>query len=178
MSIGEKVRQLRLAQGLNASELARRSGLPPATVSRVEQGISSPTSETVAKLAQGLQVDPGTLFPKVESPQPSPVSQFVESAGELEALFEEDPQTLRAHLERVRDVQDIKAKLARRAVDSLPSGPETDRASKQFMEAQMAVGRVWMYFVNSPAGGDLEITGEPRRGSDSAQDTDVGEAAG
>jgi transcriptional regulator with XRE-family HTH domain len=84
MTIGDRVRQLRLGQGLNASELARRSQLPPATVTRVEQGKSSPTSATVEKLAWGLGVEPGVLFgsaSKARTPRPTTYLELLDLAG-------------------------------------------------------------------------------------------------
>jgi transcriptional regulator with XRE-family HTH domain len=62
--IGDRVRQLRVGRGLNMSELARRSGLTPTGVHLIEQGKRTPSSATLEKIAQGLNVNPGDLFPQ------------------------------------------------------------------------------------------------------------------
>ncbi len=63
MGIGDQVRKLRLERHLSMTSLARRSGMTTTGVSLVERGIRSPTSETVEKLARGLGVAPGDLYP-------------------------------------------------------------------------------------------------------------------
>jgi transcriptional regulator with XRE-family HTH domain len=186
MRIGDRVRNLRLEQGLNASELARKARLPTSTVTRVEQGTSSPTSATVEKLAQGLGVDPGELFPKAESLQPSPVDSFADAVGDLEKLFEEDPEKLRDHVERVRETRDITYESAKRHIDNLPRGSEYDREHYRFTEARVALARVLGYLVGSSAGSDLTIAEDPGnrsagrspRPSQSEADTDTGAEAG
>ena len=65
MDIGQRVRGLREEQGLSLRELARRADMTPTGVSLVEQGETNPSSDTLVKLARGLGVQPGDLFPKV-----------------------------------------------------------------------------------------------------------------
>ena len=62
-SIAERLRELREERGLSQSALARRANLTPAAINRIEMGKRSPTSETIGKLAAGLGVQPGELFP-------------------------------------------------------------------------------------------------------------------
>lgn len=56
---GDRVKAARIAAGLGVRELARRAGLAPATVSRVEAGQrdETPSAATVAALADALRVD-------------------------------------------------------------------------------------------------------------------------
>jgi len=59
---GERLSQLRLAQGLSQSELARRSGLAPSAVNNLEHGRRWPRATTLRKLAAGLNVPPTELL--------------------------------------------------------------------------------------------------------------------
>ena len=64
VNIGNRVRGLREEQGLSLRELARRADMTATGVSLVEQGQTNPSSDTLMKLARGLGVQPGDLFPK------------------------------------------------------------------------------------------------------------------
>jgi transcriptional regulator with XRE-family HTH domain len=60
------VLEARLGAGLSQRELARRSGIPQAAISRIERGLVSPRTETLDRLLRacgrdvGLVVRPGT----------------------------------------------------------------------------------------------------------------------
>jgi len=60
------VLEARLGAGLSQRELARRSGVPQAAISRIERGLVSPRTETLDRLLRaggrdvGLIVRPGT----------------------------------------------------------------------------------------------------------------------
>jgi transcriptional regulator with XRE-family HTH domain len=68
--IGQEVRRRREELGLTGAQLAARSGLSPGAVSQIENGKRTPSATTVMKLAQGLGVDVGELFPKAQAPLP------------------------------------------------------------------------------------------------------------
>ncbi len=51
MSVGELVRELRARHGLSQTALAYRAGTTQQAVSRIEQGLVSPTVEMLARLA-------------------------------------------------------------------------------------------------------------------------------
>ena len=56
-TIGDKIKQLRNKQGLTQDELARKSGLPYTTLTKIESNvITKPTIQTVVKIANGLGV--------------------------------------------------------------------------------------------------------------------------
>lgn len=55
-ALGRVIRGLREEQKLSQDELAERSGVPVATISRVESGLIDPQWATVEKLASGLGV--------------------------------------------------------------------------------------------------------------------------
>lgn len=66
-SVGEQVRQLRLAAGLTQEELARRTGSTQPAVARLEAGRSVPTLATLEKLARALGQDLHLLLRGPES---------------------------------------------------------------------------------------------------------------
>jgi len=53
-ALGENVRRLRVERGLSVVELAARSGIARATLTRLESGRGNPTIETIAALAGAL----------------------------------------------------------------------------------------------------------------------------
>ncbi|MCZ8259494.1 MAG: helix-turn-helix transcriptional regulator, partial [Beijerinckiaceae bacterium] len=61
-SVGVEIRTLRQAAGLSAIELANRTGLSSAMLSRIERGNVSPSLASLAKIAGALQVPVGRLF--------------------------------------------------------------------------------------------------------------------
>ena len=60
--IAERVRDLRVAQGLSLEALATKSGVSRSMISLVERGESSPTAVVLDKLATGLGVVLASLF--------------------------------------------------------------------------------------------------------------------
>ena len=60
-----RIEELRTARNWSQAELARRSGIPQATISRIEARKTAGISfETLEKLARGLGCDPGYLIVK------------------------------------------------------------------------------------------------------------------
>src|ERR687895_1616858 len=54
--LGERVRELRRGRGLTLEELAERSGVSRAMISKLERGEKNPTLVVAAKLAEGFGV--------------------------------------------------------------------------------------------------------------------------
>jgi len=65
-AIGEAIRRLREERGLSQSELAKRSRLTQATISRIESGSRRGDIETLAVLAAGLGLALWILVKKAE----------------------------------------------------------------------------------------------------------------
>ena len=60
-----RIEELRTARNWSQAELARRSGIPQATISRIEARKTAGISfETLEKLATALGCDPGYLIVK------------------------------------------------------------------------------------------------------------------
>jgi len=69
VSVGESVRIIRELQGLSQNELARRSGIPQATLSAIENDRVSLGVERAKMLARALRCHPAVLvFPSWELP--------------------------------------------------------------------------------------------------------------
>jgi transcriptional regulator with XRE-family HTH domain len=57
-----RLKRLREARGLTQRELARRAGLNPATIGRLEDGNGDLTAPTAERLARALRVKPEELI--------------------------------------------------------------------------------------------------------------------
>jgi transcriptional regulator with XRE-family HTH domain len=79
--IGQRLRELRAAQGLSLEALAERSGVSRSNISLIERGESSPTAVVLDKLTAALGVPLASLFQEGESAaEPSPLSRHAEQA--------------------------------------------------------------------------------------------------
>lgn len=63
-ALGKNLRAARKRLALTQEEVAHRSGLEPAEISRIESGKRDPRVSTLEKLAKALEVDPGQLLKK------------------------------------------------------------------------------------------------------------------
>lgn len=61
-TVGRRVRQYRQEAGLSSAELAARTGLSPAMISRIESASTSASLTSISRLAQALQVPVSALF--------------------------------------------------------------------------------------------------------------------
>lgn len=65
---GERVRQRRLELGLSQEAAAVRCGIHWTQLGKVERGQRSLRLETIVKIANGLEVDPGKLVAGLPDP--------------------------------------------------------------------------------------------------------------
>lgn len=68
MVIADRLRNIRAMKKLSQGEVAKRSGLPRSYLSRVENGHTVPTIQTLEKMARGFEVPMYELFYEVEKP--------------------------------------------------------------------------------------------------------------
>jgi transcriptional regulator with XRE-family HTH domain len=61
-ALGKNLRAARKQLELTQEEVAHRSGLEPAEISRIEAGKRDPRISTLEKLAEALEVEPGQLL--------------------------------------------------------------------------------------------------------------------
>ena len=59
---GHRIRELRLATGMNQEEFADRCGFARTYMSRIETGGANPSLDAIQTLADGLKVDLASLF--------------------------------------------------------------------------------------------------------------------
>ncbi|HLY61959.1 MAG TPA: helix-turn-helix domain-containing protein [Terriglobia bacterium] len=76
MNIGTRLRELRAARGFSQGDIERRTGLLRCYTSRLENGHSSPSLETLEKLAAALEVEMYQLFFEGKG-KPQPISPRV-----------------------------------------------------------------------------------------------------
>ena len=65
---GERVRDRRLELGLSQEAAAVRCGIHWTQLGKVERGQRSLRLETIVKIAQGLEIDPGKLVSRLPAP--------------------------------------------------------------------------------------------------------------
>jgi transcriptional regulator with XRE-family HTH domain len=62
VDLGGKLRQLRTARGFSQTELAKRIGVTPSTISQIESNMILPSLPALFKMAEMLAVDVGAFF--------------------------------------------------------------------------------------------------------------------
>jgi HTH-type transcriptional regulator, competence development regulator len=61
MAIGDQIKRVRERKVWGQAELARKAGISPNTLYRIEAGDHDPRPITIRKIAEALGVDPGEL---------------------------------------------------------------------------------------------------------------------
>jgi transcriptional regulator with XRE-family HTH domain len=62
MNIGQRIREVREDLGMQAAVLARRTGVAPNTIYRIEAGDRTPSVALLEKIAHELRTEPADLF--------------------------------------------------------------------------------------------------------------------
>ncbi len=70
IAFGRRLRQLRAETGLSQDDLARRTGMHPTAIGRLEHGGREPRLTTILRLAHALNHQPDTLLQPNTTPQP------------------------------------------------------------------------------------------------------------
>jgi transcriptional regulator with XRE-family HTH domain len=65
MNIGETIRNFRLQKGMSQGDIEKRTGLLRCYLSRVENGHTIPSLDTLAKIANSLEIPLGQFFPEI-----------------------------------------------------------------------------------------------------------------
>ena len=77
-AFGEAIKRLREERGLTQIELSYRSRVNPSTINLVEHGKRNPSTTTLSRIAEALDVDIVEFFPPKEN---APASDHVNEAG-------------------------------------------------------------------------------------------------
>lgn len=89
-AVGDRLRQLRLAHGLSAREVASRSGITPSHLSRIENAHMSPTVSTIARIAQAIGEPVSRIFGDASEPGPvvrRRARRMIQNRGVLDFLL-------------------------------------------------------------------------------------------
>ncbi len=100
MVIGRRLRTLREEKSLSQGDIEKRTGLLRCYISRVENGHTVPSLETLERLAAALEVPLFQLFYEGDDPPPLPNLSTRQSTAEL-VLDEETEKEVR-FFERVK----------------------------------------------------------------------------
>ena len=93
LNLGARVRELRKAQGWTLEQAAGHAGLARSTLSKIENGLMSPTYDALKKLAEGLQISVPQLFTPPQQGQITgrmTVTKSGEGAAHATATYEHE----------------------------------------------------------------------------------------
>ena len=102
MNIGQRIREVREDLGMQAAVLARRVGVAPNTIYRIEAGDRTPSVALLEKIARELRTEPADLFKAPEGAGQPRAQAAAEPDLTLEGAFEDFEANLTA--EQVREI--------------------------------------------------------------------------
>lgn len=112
MLIGERIRKLREAKGLSQGEFEQRTGLLRSYISRVENGHTVPSLDTLEKVAAALEIPLYRLFYEGDKAPPLPVATLGQTVEDLALDDEEDRE------KRFKRIRQFLAKKSRASGDA------------------------------------------------------------
>jgi transcriptional regulator with XRE-family HTH domain len=80
IAIGARIREMRQARGLSQGDLENRTGLLRCYLSRVENGHTEPSLQTLARIAAALNMPVAGFFDAGEEEAPAPATEGSEAA--------------------------------------------------------------------------------------------------
>lgn len=87
VDIGNVIRSYRAERGLSQGDIERRTGLLRCYLSRVENGHTVPSLETLAKIAEALDITLADFFPGSETPSERDAQKMLGELSEEEVRF-------------------------------------------------------------------------------------------
>src|SRR5579864_2149774 len=87
VNIGQVIRSFRGDRGLSQGDIERRTGLLRCYLSRVENGHTVPSLETLAKIAEAMEIKLADFFPGTDSPQDRDMRKVLAELSEEEIRF-------------------------------------------------------------------------------------------
>ena len=87
VNIGGVIRTYRTDRGLSQGDIERRTGLLRCYLSRVENGHTVPSLETLAKIAEAMEMNLADFFPAMDTPQEREVKKSLGELSEDEIRF-------------------------------------------------------------------------------------------
>lgn len=92
MLIGEKLKKLRKMRDLTLNDVAKKSGVGKATLSRIENNITAGTLKTHMKICEAMNINLKDLYEDIDVPREEVIAQDAKSAEEAE-MFSYDEKT-------------------------------------------------------------------------------------
>lgn len=87
VNIGDVIRSYRTQRGLSQGDIERRTGLLRCYLSRVENGHTVPSLETLAKIAEAMDIGLADFFPTAETPRDRETQKMLGELSEEEVRF-------------------------------------------------------------------------------------------
>ncbi|HVS74786.1 MAG TPA: helix-turn-helix domain-containing protein [Candidatus Acidoferrales bacterium] len=87
MNIGAVIRTYRGQRGLSQGDIERRTGLLRCYLSRVENGHTVPSLETLAKIAEAMDITLAEFFPGTETPRDRETQKMLGELSQDEIRF-------------------------------------------------------------------------------------------
>src|ERR1700676_903941 len=87
VNIGEVIRSYRGQRGLSQGDIERRTGLLRCYLSRVENGHTVPSLETLAKIAEAMEINLADFFPGTDTAQDRETRKMLGELSEDEIRF-------------------------------------------------------------------------------------------
>src|SRR5437899_6607790 len=87
VNIGEVIKTYRSQRGLSQGDIERRTGLLRCYLSRVENGHTVPSLETLAKIAEAMDISLAEFFPGAETPRDRDTQKMLGELSEDEIRF-------------------------------------------------------------------------------------------
>jgi transcriptional regulator with XRE-family HTH domain len=87
VNIGEVIRSYRSDRGLSQGDIERRTGLLRCYLSRVENGHTVPSLETLAKIAEAMEINLADFFPGSDTAQDRETRKMLGELSEEEIKF-------------------------------------------------------------------------------------------
>jgi transcriptional regulator with XRE-family HTH domain len=87
VNIGQVIRSYRGDRGLSQGDIERRTGLLRCYLSRVENGHTVPSLETLAKIAGAMDINLAEFFPGADSAQDRQTHKMLGELSQEEILF-------------------------------------------------------------------------------------------
>ncbi len=87
VNIGEVIRNYRNQRGLSQGDIERRTGLLRCYLSRVENGHTVPSLETLAKIAEAMDITLADFFPGTETARDRDTQRMLGELSEEEIRF-------------------------------------------------------------------------------------------
>src|ERR1700676_3282885 len=87
VNIGEVIKSYRSQRGLSQGDIERSTGLLRCYLSRVENGHTVPSLETLAKIAEAMKISVADFFPGTDSMQDLQTRKLLSELSQEEILF-------------------------------------------------------------------------------------------